>query len=90
MVKLLSSIKPKQRLHTPGEPYPGEPYLILDNDILKELTDAQLLALTLNECCVDRGRGIFMWFPECMHNVTMLFYNISFGQKTVLTHSSGQ
>ena len=90
MAQLLSSIKSEQRLNAPGGPFPWERYQLFVNDTLKELTDAQLFALILNESCVHRGRGFFVWFPKQMHNVTMLFYTFSFRQKTVLTHSSGQ
>ena len=81
MVRLLSSISKEQPLHTPGSPYPGEPYHVYDNGTIKELTDAQLFALTLNERCFRFGRGAFFWYPEYVHNVTMLFYSVTLLKK---------
>ena len=76
MVRLLSSIPKEERLHSPGTPYPGEPYHVTINGTLRELTDVQLLAMTLNEGCCQQGKGFFFWYPEQTHHVMILFYNI--------------
>ena len=75
MARLLSSMDKYEHFHTPGRPY-----LKLDiqsdlDGIARLLTDAQLLVLTMNEICVLRGEGQFLWFPAYGYSVTILFYN---------------
>ena len=77
----LSSISKEERLHTPGDPSLSQSYHIIHNGALIKLTDAQVLALILNESCVEQGKGFFYWFPENLHNVMLLFCNIELPKK---------
>ena len=77
----LSSISKEERLHTPGSSSLSQSYHIIHNAALTNLTDAQLLALILNESCVEQGKGFFCWFPEYMDNVMILFCNIELPKK---------
>lgn len=43
-------------------------------DSITLLTDAQLLAMTLNEICVLRGKGEFFWIQEYETRVSTLFH----------------
>ena len=79
MARWLIDISKKERLYTPGKPgkpFLGPIYYFVNHGDLKELTEAQRLALVLNESCVQQGKGMFCWYPEYMHNVMILFYNI--------------
>lgn len=69
MAQLLSSMTKDERFHTPGRPNLKQGVRHVINDTTTALTDAQLLALTLNEICVLRGNGQVSWLPQYEHSV---------------------
>lgn len=73
MAQLLSIMSKDERFHTPRRPNLRQG---VQNDLNGTLlTQAQLLALTLNELCVLQGKGLFAWLPNYAHNVTVLPYD---------------
>ena len=71
--QLLNQMSKDERFHIPGR-------LDLKQDVGIEppsimlITDAQLLAMTLNEICVLRGKGQFFWIPKYEYKVSTLFH----------------
>lgn len=57
MGPLLSNISKDHRFHRPGTADLAQDVKIFVVDTPDALTDAQLLALTLNEICVLKGKG---------------------------------
>ena len=68
--QLLINMSKGERFHTPGTLDLNQ-NVFLDSSTL--LTDAQLLAMTLNEICVLRGIGQFFWIQEHETGVSALF-----------------
>ena len=90
MVRLLQNIRRDEQFHTPGGLDLMQGVTALIDDTTKVLTDAQLLTLTLNEICVQIGRGQFLWYPEEAHNVKLLFRSNKPQTCAVLTDITGQ
>lgn len=75
MGPLLSNISKDHRFHRPGTADLAQDVKVFVVDTPDALTDAQLLALTLNEICVLKGKGHFIWYPSHLHNVMTLFHD---------------
>ena len=80
MVQLLSDLGTFDLFHLPGMPDLRQGVHVETNGIIKELTAAQLLALTMNEICALQGKGLCLWFPDT-DNVIILFYSNKLSRK---------
>lgn len=81
MAQQLSSMSRLERFHTPGRVDLKQGVQIDCNGVAKVLTDAQLLALTLNEIAMLKGKGLFLWVPAHAQNVTVLSVNITISKE---------
>lgn len=75
MTNLLSAMSKDVRFHTPGRPDLKRDVFTFYKGTADVLTDAQLVALTLNEICVLQGKGQALWYPRHHNNVIILFYD---------------
>ena len=65
----LTSLNKSFRFHTPGRPDLRQGVRAYYGGTTITLSDAQIIALTLNEICALRGQGIVYWHPSSTNNV---------------------
>ena len=65
----LTSLTKSYRFHTPEKPDLKHGVRAYYNGTTFTLSDAQIIALTLNEICAQQRHGIFYWLPSFTNNV---------------------
>lgn len=65
----LTSLSRSYRFHTPGQPDLKHGVRAQYGGTTITLSDAQIIALTLNEICALRGQGLVHYLPSVANNV---------------------